>query len=156
MISVGALALGYLMMNVFNVSSNLAGDVCTTLFGAMSILTLQPEEVWLCIGLSILIVALFIIFYNRIFAVTFDENFARAVGTRVNFYNLMIAILIADFFVVKKDSSEKKIDIAKIFIWIVGFVAYRLLMRVDFVLGCTILDMAITSALTVIYGKIRK
>ena len=95
MISVGALALGYLMMNVFNVSGNLAGDVCTTLFGAMSILTLQPEEVWLCIGLSILIVALFIIFYNRIFAVTFDENFARAVGTRVNFYNLMIAILIA-------------------------------------------------------------
>ena len=68
----------------------------------------------------------------------------------------MIAILIADFFLVKKDSSSKKIDIAKIVIWILGFIAYRLLMRVDFVLGCTVLDMAITSALTVIYGKIRK
>lgn len=66
----------------------------------------------------------------------------------------MIAILIADFFVVKKDSSEKKIDIAKICIWIVGFVVYRLLMRVDFVLGCTILDMVITFVLTLVYGKI--
>ena len=95
MISVGALAIGYLLMNIFNVSSNLTGDVCSTLFGAMSILTLQKSEVWLCIVLSIIIVAAFIIFYNRIFAVTFDENFSRAVGTRVNFYNLMIAILIA-------------------------------------------------------------
>ena len=66
----------------------------------------------------------------------------------------MIAILIADFFVVKKDSSAKKIDIAKIIIWILGFVAYRLLMRVDFVLGCTVLDMAITFALTLLYGKV--
>ena len=66
----------------------------------------------------------------------------------------MIAILIADFFVVKKDSSEKKIDIAKICIWILGFVAYRLLMRVDFVLGCTVLDMALTFLLTLLYGKI--
>ncbi|MBQ9908401.1 MAG: putative hydroxymethylpyrimidine transporter CytX [Treponema sp.] len=68
----------------------------------------------------------------------------------------MIAILIADFFIVKKDSSAKKIDIAKIIIWIAGFAAYRLLMRVDFILGCTILDMTITFALTVIYGKIKK
>ncbi len=68
----------------------------------------------------------------------------------------MIAILIADFFIVKEDSSAKKIDIAKIIIWILGFVAYRLLMRVDFVLGCTVLDMAITFALTLIYGKLKK
>jgi len=67
----------------------------------------------------------------------------------------MIAILIADFFVVKKDSSEKKIDLAKIIIWIAGFILYRLLMRVDFILGCTILDMAITFVLTVICGKIK-
>lgn len=95
MISVGALAIGYLLMSVFKVSGNLSGDVCSTLFGSMSILTLQKAEVWLCIVLSIIIVAAFIIFYHRIFAVTFDENFARAVGTRVNFYNLLIAILIA-------------------------------------------------------------
>jgi len=67
----------------------------------------------------------------------------------------MIAILIADFFIVKKDSSEKKIDIVKIIIWLIGFILYRLLMRVDFILGCTILDMVITFALTVICGKIK-
>lgn len=66
----------------------------------------------------------------------------------------MIAILIADFFIVKKDSGEKKIDIAKIIIWLTGFIAYRLLMKVDFILGCTILDMAITFVLTVVYGKL--
>ncbi|MCR4999675.1 MAG: metal ABC transporter permease [Lachnospiraceae bacterium] len=95
MISVGALAIGYLLMNIFSVSSNLSGDVCSTLFGSQSILTLQKSEVYLCIALSIIIVATFIIFYHKIFAVTFDENFAQAVGTHVNYYNLMIAILIA-------------------------------------------------------------
>jgi len=65
----------------------------------------------------------------------------------------MIAILIADFFVVKKDSSETKVNVAKIAIWLIGFVAYRLLMKVDFILGCTILDMAITFALTIFYDK---
>ena len=68
----------------------------------------------------------------------------------------MIAILIADFFIVKRDSSEKKLDVVKIVIWLAGFVAYRLLMRVDFILGCTILDMAATFLLTVIWGKLNK
>ncbi|WP_296330812.1 putative hydroxymethylpyrimidine transporter CytX [uncultured Treponema sp.] len=68
----------------------------------------------------------------------------------------MIAILIADFFIVKRDSSEKKLDVVKIVIWLAGFVAYRLLMRVDFILGCTILDMAITFALTLLWGKVNK
>ncbi|MBQ8678651.1 MAG: putative hydroxymethylpyrimidine transporter CytX [Treponema sp.] len=68
----------------------------------------------------------------------------------------MIAILIADFFVVKKDSSEKKVDIAKIIIWILGFALYRLLMTVDFILGCTILDMAVTFALTALWGLITR
>ncbi|MBR6222478.1 MAG: metal ABC transporter permease [Lachnospiraceae bacterium] len=95
MISVGALAFGYLMMNVFSTSSNVSGDVCSTLFGSMSILTLDSEEVTLCVILSVIVVAVFIIFYNRIFDVTFDENFARAVGTKVSKYNLMIAIVIA-------------------------------------------------------------
>ncbi len=63
----------------------------------------------------------------------------------------MIAILIADFFVVKKDSSETKVNVEKIAIWLIGFIAYRLLMKVDFILGCTILDMAITFALTIFY-----
>lgn len=95
MISVGALAVGYLLMNLFSTSSNLSGDVCSTLFGSTSILTLRDYEVWLCAALSILVVLFFIFFYNKIFDVTFDENFARSVGTKVDLYNLIIAVIIA-------------------------------------------------------------
>ena len=95
MISVGALAVGYLMMNIFNASSNLSGDVCSTLFGSTSILTLTTGEVWMSVVLSVAVVVIFLLFYNRIFAVTFDENFARAAGTRVEAYNLLIAVVIA-------------------------------------------------------------
>ena len=95
MISVGALAIGYLLMNIFSTSSNLSGDVCSTLFGSTSILTLSPVEVWLCVGMSVLVVAVFILFYNKIFAVTFDESFARATGTRAGLYNLLIAVVVA-------------------------------------------------------------
>ncbi len=95
MISVGALAFGYLIMNIFSTSSNLSGDVCSTLFGSTSILTLTQKEVWLCIILSLAVVVIFVLFYNRIFAVTFDENFAKAVGTKTERYNLLIAVVIA-------------------------------------------------------------
>ena len=95
MISVGALAFGYLIMNLFSTSSNLTGDVCSTLFGSTSILTLKPSEVWLCAVLSVIVITIFILFYHRIFSVTFDENFALATGTRVDIYNLMIAVVIA-------------------------------------------------------------
>ena len=95
MLSVGALAIGYLLMNLFSTSTNLSGDVCSTLFGSTSILTLTRQEVWLCVGLSVVVVAVFVIFYHKIFAVTFDETFARACGTRVGAYNLMNAVIIA-------------------------------------------------------------
>ena len=95
MISVGALAFGYLLMNVFSTSANLSGDVCSTLFGSYSILTLTEEEVWIGVILSILVIAFFILFYNKIFAVTFDENFSRAAGIKVQWYNLSIAVVIA-------------------------------------------------------------
>lgn len=95
MISVGALAVGYLLMNIFSTSSNLSGDVCSTLFGSTSILTLSLTEVWLCAGMSISVAAVFILFYNKIFAVTFDENFARATGTKARLYNLLIAVVTA-------------------------------------------------------------
>ena len=95
MISVGALAIGYLLMNVFSKSANVSGDVCTTLFGSTSILTLNKTKVWLCVILSVIVTLVFIIFYNRIFAVTFDENFARATGTKASVYNLMIAVIVA-------------------------------------------------------------
>lgn len=95
MISVAALAFGYLLMNVFSTSSNLSGDVCTTLFGSTSILTLSEKTVWLCAVLSVLVVAVFILFYNKIFAVTFDEDFAVATGTKAGRYNLLLAVIIA-------------------------------------------------------------
>ena len=95
MISVSALALGYLLMHLFSASTNLAGDVCTTLFGSTGFITLTQTEVWLCIALSVVVVAVFLLFYNRIFAVTFDESFARATGTRAGLYNLLIAVVVA-------------------------------------------------------------
>mgnify|MGYP002624010170 CR=1 FL=1 len=95
MISVGALAIGYLLLNLFSTSGNLSGDVCSSLFGSTSILTLKPGEVWLCIALSAVVFVFFLVFYHRIFAVTFDENFSRALGQRVDFYNLLIAVVVA-------------------------------------------------------------
>lgn len=95
MISVGALAFGYLIMNIFATSSNLSGDVCSTLFGSTSILTMSRKDVWLCAALSVLVVFIFILFYNKIFAVTFDEDFSRSTGTKAGLYNLLLAIVIA-------------------------------------------------------------
>ncbi len=95
MISVGALAVGYLIMNIFSTSSNLSGDVCSTLFGSTSILTLTSDEVIMSVILCAVVVAVFIMFYNKIFSVTFDENFAQATGTRAKLYNLLIAVIIA-------------------------------------------------------------
>ena len=95
MISVSALAIGYLLMNIFSSSSNLSGDVCTTLFGSTSILTLSTTEVWLCIGLSAVVLAVFVLFYNKVFSVTFDEDFARATGVKASLYNLILAVVIA-------------------------------------------------------------
>ncbi|MBP5248716.1 MAG: metal ABC transporter permease [Lachnospiraceae bacterium] len=95
MISVASLAFGYLLMNIFSTSSNLSGDVCSTLFGSTSILTLSKQEVWLCIALSVMVLLIFVLFYNKIFAITFDETFSKAAGIRTNAYNLLIATVIA-------------------------------------------------------------
>ena len=82
-------------MNVFSTGSNISGDVCSSLFGSTSILTLTTSEVWLCVVVSVIVVALFTVFYHKIFAVTFDENFAKATGTRTDMYNLLIAVITA-------------------------------------------------------------
>ncbi|MCR5664752.1 MAG: metal ABC transporter permease [Oscillospiraceae bacterium] len=95
MMSVGALAIGYLLMNLFSTSTNLSGDVCSTLFGSISFITLKPVDVWLCVSLSLIVLAVFVFFYNKIFAVTFDEGFARATGLPAGAYNLLIAVVIA-------------------------------------------------------------
>lgn len=95
MLSVGALGIGYLLMNIFSVSANLSGDVCSALFGSALILTLTPYEVWLSLALSLAVIVVFILFYRHIFAVAFDEDFAKAAGISVKSFNLFIAVLMA-------------------------------------------------------------
>ena len=95
MISVSALALGYLLMSVFSTSTNVAGDVCSTLFGSFSILTLSSTDLWVCLIMSVAVSTLFALFYNRIFSVTFDENFSRAIGLNASLYNLLVAVVVA-------------------------------------------------------------
>ncbi len=95
MLSVGSLAIGYLALNLFGPSANLSGDVCSTLFGSTSILTLSTLDVWLCAGFSLAVVLFFVLFYERLFAITFDETFARAAGLRVRACNLLLAAVVA-------------------------------------------------------------
>ena len=95
MVSVGALALGYLLMSAYSTSANVAGDVCSSLFGPFSILTLSSADVWVCAVMSVAVLALFVLFYHKIFAVTFDEDFARAIGIRASLYNLLVAVVTA-------------------------------------------------------------
>ncbi len=99
-ISVGALAVGYMLMNLFPVSSNISADVCGSLFGSTSILTLDKSDVWLCFIMSLVVLAVFILFYNKIFSVTFDESFSKATGINSDGYNLMIAVVIAVIIVI--------------------------------------------------------
>ena len=94
-VSVGALALGYLLMSIFPSSSNIAGDVCSALFASSSILYLKSADVILCAVMSVAVITLFVLFYRRIFAVTFDEDFATAVGVKTGAYNILIATVTA-------------------------------------------------------------
>jgi len=93
MLSAGSLAVGYLLLNLFPSSDtgSLSGDVCASLFGSTSMMTLSGADVWLCVGLSAAVIAFFILFYHKIFAVTFDEGFATSAGVRVRAYNFLIA-----------------------------------------------------------------
>ena len=95
MLSVGSMACGYLLLNMFSASANVSGDVCSTLFGSTSILTLTQTDVWVCVIMSALVILTYVLFYNKIFAVTFDENFARATGVNAAAYNLLIAVITA-------------------------------------------------------------
>ena len=94
-ISVAAMAFGYILMNVFSASANISGDVCSSLFGSTSILTLGTKDVALCVALAITVLIVFVVFYNKLFAVTFDESFASATGINARFYNVIIAIVTA-------------------------------------------------------------
>ena len=102
LISVSALAIGYLIYNLSG-SSNVSGDVCTTLFGSTSILELTPFDLWMSVGLSAAVVIVFVLLYHKIFAVTFDETFYKATGVKTELYNLMIAVVIAVIIVLAMD-----------------------------------------------------
>ena len=95
MLSAGALAGGYLLRNLFPSSDtgSLSGYVCASLFGSTSMMTLSNTDVWLCVGLSVAVIGFFVIFYHKIFAVTFDEGFATSSGVRVRAYNFLIAAI---------------------------------------------------------------
>lgn len=94
MLSVGSLAFGYLIVNLFSTSANISGDVCSTLFGSTSILTLSTLDVWICVGLTLVVLVYFIFFHNKIFAMTFDEDFAKSTGVKTAFYNNIMAVII--------------------------------------------------------------
>lgn len=100
MLSVGSLAFGYLIMNVSGTSQNVSGDVCSTLFGAASILTLSNTDVWISLIMSLLVLVFYILYYHKIFSVTFDENFARATGIHTGAYNVLMAVVTAVVIVV--------------------------------------------------------
>ena len=93
MLSAGSLAVGYLLLNLFPSSDtgSLSGDVCASLFGSTSMMTLSNTDVWLCVGLSVAVIGFFVVFYHKIFAVTFDEGFATSSGVKVRAYNFLIA-----------------------------------------------------------------
>ena len=95
MLSAGSLAVGYLLLNLFPSSDtgSLSGDVCASLFGSTSMMTLSNTDVWLCVGLSAAVIGFFVIFYHKIFAVTFDEGFATSSGVRVRLYNFLLAAI---------------------------------------------------------------
>lgn len=95
MLSAGAMAVGYLLLNMFSTSANISGDVCSTLFGSTSILTLSETDIIVCVIMSVIVIFIFVFMYNRIFAVTFDETFAKATGINTDLYNLLIAVITA-------------------------------------------------------------
>ena len=88
--SSSALAAGII---VTSMTTGINTDVCNYMFG--SVLAMSSTDVFISVILSVFVLVLFVLFYNRIFAITFDEGFSRATGVRVNSYNMMIAVLTA-------------------------------------------------------------
>lgn len=148
MLSAGALAFGYLLMSVFSNSGNVAGDVCSTLFGSFSIITLTRFEVILCLVMAVIVIALFILLYNRIFTVTFDENFASASGVSASLYNLIIAVITALIIVLAMNLVGSLLISA-----LVIFPALSA-MRISRTFKGVVVSAAIISALCAIFGII--
>ena len=94
LISVSSLALGYLIYRISHPPKS-ALFPCTTLFGSSSILMVNATDLWICIAMSVLVILVYVLFYNKIFGVTFDETFSKATGVKTEAYNLLIAVVIA-------------------------------------------------------------
>ena len=90
LISTGALAIGVMAVSM---SSGMNIDINSYLFG--SIISVSSEDVVISVVLAVAVIAMFIFFYTKIFAITFDESFAKATGTNANLYNMLIALLTA-------------------------------------------------------------
>ena len=88
------MAVASLIIDIFSTSANVTGDVCSTLFGSSSILFFNKLDLWLSIGLTIFVLCYFIFFHNKIFAITFDENFSKATGMKTGIYNDIMAVII--------------------------------------------------------------
>jgi zinc transport system permease protein len=95
MISAGALAIGYLILDAGGGAANLGGDVCTALFGSSAILSIDTGELIFTFSVTVILIALTVIFYHKLFSITFDERFSKATGTHTDAYNLGIAIVTA-------------------------------------------------------------
>lgn len=89
-VSSGALAIGVMAVSM---STGVNTDIYNYMFG--SILAINKTDMILCIILSVVVIAVYLLFYNRIFAVTFDDTFAKATGIRTNLYNMILAVLTA-------------------------------------------------------------
>ena len=90
LISSSSLAIGVI---VTSLTTGMNTDVCNYMFG--SILAMQKSDVYLSVVLSVIVLILYGIFYNKIFAVTFDESFAKATGIKAGRYNMLVALLTA-------------------------------------------------------------
>lgn len=90
LISTSALALGVI---VIAMTTGMTTDVCNYMFG--SILSMSKDDVILSIIISVLVIIMYLLFYNKIFAITFDESFAQATGINTRRYNSLIAFLTA-------------------------------------------------------------
>ena len=95
MISTGALAIGYFLMNIFSPPANLSGDVCSTLFGSTLILTLTKTDTIFSVIIAAIVIILFLYFYNRIFGMTFDEDCAHTCGINTKIVNIIFSSVVA-------------------------------------------------------------
>lgn len=92
LLATGAVAIGSLL---YNYSPQRSADICNSLFGSASVLTLTDKDLLLSLGLGAVVLALFVLCYHKLFAITFDETFAQATGVHVQRYKTLLAILTA-------------------------------------------------------------